>query len=131
MKKKLIIGIIIIVVAGGLFFYFQIQNNSHSVPGGRILNYCSDADDKEMDCETCARYGKIFLHSFSTNCEMKAKDAWKQCTYDNECIKNNCSYSGATASSGTCSDYMGKYDGEENCHHPKESNVVICDFSIS
>lgn len=80
-------------------------------------------------CNLCAQKGgKIFGHSFSSNCEFKAKDADKACTYNDECSKNICLYESKDSDQGSCADYN-SIEGTK-CTR-KRGEAVNCYIEIS
>ncbi len=101
-----------------------------------LLSGCSlQSSEKEgwlcdnSSCNFCVqRGGKIFAHSFSSNCEFKAKDAGKACTYNDECTKKLCLYPDKNSTRGSCADYN-SIEGEK-CTR-KRGEAVKCYIIIS
>jgi len=126
MKKTILIPLIILVL----------------VIGATILSLLNFSTIRNAYCEI--KGGKVFQHSFDTNCEMKAKDAGKQCTYNNECTLE-CQYpvpndfstrslgtykypETMTNGGGKCDDYS----SDEGIHCNRDQGKdVKCDFIIS
>jgi hypothetical protein len=111
MKKKIILIAIpvLLVVAYGVMYFSHPQR------------FCE------------LRGGKYFYHSFNSECEFKAKDAGKQCVFDNECSKGLCLYTVAddypnpypdnlTDKGGQCTNYLNNKDGVRYCHRAKNNN---------
>jgi len=80
-------------------------------------------------CKFCVpRGGKVFYHSFGSNCEFKAKDAGKACTYNDECSKSMCIYESKNSTQGKCVDYK-SIEGKR-CTR-KRGEQVKCYIEIS
>lgn len=135
-----------IAIGGTLVFLVATNRGAQQIVSAivRIVsnNYCT------------LKGGKMFMHSFSRNCEIMAKDAGKSCISDSECEKNNCvypipdsclnnfecDYPQDYAPTGKCDDYLHNNDGVMQCHRPdyifptgpkNEEEKIICDFLIS
>lgn len=92
---------------------------------------CSNQNRNSAACQKCLdNGGKIFMHSFGSNCEIEAKDVNKTCTYDHQCSKFNCVYENKDALKGYCDGYRSDNDGIMNCHR-MIGNPIKCDFSLS
>ena len=83
----------------------------------------------DIVCDFCVpRGGKVFHHSFGSNCEFKAKDAGKVCTYNDECSKKTCLYESENSAKGNCTDYE-SIEGKK-CTR-KRGEAVKCSITIS
>ncbi|MCX6778715.1 MAG: hypothetical protein NTU97_00580 [Candidatus Magasanikbacteria bacterium] len=120
--------IIFIVIMVSVFKQWQNEKETNFKQQNK-LSYCSDEIGKQIDCRTSQKYGKVFMHSFGSTCEIKAKDANKECTYNDECDKG-CVYTDQKATVGKCDSYWGDNDGVTTCTRKRGTNIQ-CSLDIS
>jgi hypothetical protein len=126
MKKIILIvlSVILILILLVVSFFVRYRLALNSVN-------CTNENRNSSACEKCLdKGGKIFQHSFGSNCETEAKDVDKSCTYDFQCSKFNCVYENKDAKKGRCDGFINDNDGIMNCHR-KFRSPVKCDFILS
>jgi len=131
MRRKITIIILFIIVIGALIFYFSQRAASDKGSNGTRYTACYDEDGDAMNCKRCDGKGQVIVRGAGYVCEIKASDALKKCTYDEECNKG-CAYQNASAISGQCRAFItNTYDGLGLCGRSKKDKEVNCNLNFN
>jgi len=126
MRRKILILILILVVVGGFIFIVSLRAAADKVGNGTRFTVCYDDNGKEMNCKKCAKKGEAIMHGAGYTCEIKAEDALKPCTFNEECNKG-CAYKNGSATSGFCRPFItNTYDDLGLCDRSKNDAEVNC-----
>ncbi|KKR07862.1 MAG: hypothetical protein UT32_C0006G0009 [Parcubacteria group bacterium GW2011_GWC2_39_14] len=126
MRRKSLVIILFIVVIVALVFYFTQKAASERGSNGTRYSVCYNEKGQEMNCKKCAKRGESIMHGAGYTCEIKAKDALKPCTFNEECNKS-CAYKNGSATAGFCRPYLtNTYDDLGLCDRSKNDAAVNC-----
>lgn len=126
MRRKILILILIIVIVIGFIFIMFLKAAADQVNNGTRFTVCYDERGAEMNCKKCDKKGEAIMHGAGYTCEIKAKDALKPCTFNEECAKE-CAYKNGSATSGFCRQFItNTYDDLGVCNRSKDDLQVNC-----
>lgn len=119
MRKSIIIFAIILgLLLAGSIIWIVVKNQKN--------NGLSDSwsCDNDKNCHDCLKRGGTIFEDYGfvrSFCEIKAKDGGKECIYNDECSKNQCSYKDENSSHGYCPNYN-QFDGFY-CHRNRDKKI--------
>ncbi|KKQ78621.1 MAG: hypothetical protein UT02_C0061G0006 [Parcubacteria group bacterium GW2011_GWC2_38_7] len=126
MRRKFLILVLVLVVVGGFIFILSPKATADKVNNGTRFTNCYDEYGNEMKCKKCEKKGEAIVHGAGYTCEIKAKDALKPCTFNEECDKS-CAYKNASATAGFCRAFeTNTYDDLGLCNRSKNDEKVNC-----